>query len=119
MRVSCRSSAKTSRSSRSRSSTSDTREAIGYEALVRGPWDSELHSPGELFEMAEEAGFTFELDCLCRRVALRSAKGLDPVKKLFLNCLPTAIHDPAREELLRALHSVASKIDANIIAEGI
>jgi hypothetical protein len=46
-------------------------------------------------------------------------QGLDPGKKLFLNCLLTAIHDPAREELLRPLHSVASKIDANIIAEGI
>ena len=31
----------------------------------------------------------------CRRIALRSARGLEPGKKLFLNCLPTAIHDPA------------------------
>jgi len=71
-----------------------TREIAGYEALVRGPWDSPLHSPAALFGMAEETGLVFELDCLCRRVALRGAKGLPPGKLLFLNCLPTSIHDP-------------------------
>jgi EAL domain-containing protein (putative c-di-GMP-specific phosphodiesterase class I) len=79
-----------------------TREVLGYEALVRGPWDTELHSPGALFQMAEETGLVFELDCLCRRTALRGAKGLPPGKLLFLNCLPTAIHDPSfREDALR------------------
>jgi EAL domain-containing protein (putative c-di-GMP-specific phosphodiesterase class I) len=79
-----------------------TREIAGYEALVRGPWDSPLHSPAGLFGMAEETGLVFELDCLCRRVALRGAKGLPPGKKLFLNCLPTSIHDPAfRGDVLR------------------
>jgi EAL domain-containing protein (putative c-di-GMP-specific phosphodiesterase class I) len=79
-----------------------TREILGYEALVRGPWDSELHSPGALFQMAEETGLVFELDCLCRRTALRGARGLPPSKLLFLNCLPTAIHDPGfRGDALR------------------
>jgi len=79
-----------------------TREIRGYEGLVRGPWDSELHSPGALFGMAEETGLLFELDCLCRRVALRGARGLQPGKLLFLNCLPTAIHDPGfRGDVLR------------------
>ncbi|MGH0034880.1 MAG: EAL domain-containing protein [Myxococcota bacterium] len=79
-----------------------TREVLGYEALVRGPWDTELHSPGALFQMAEETGLVFELDCLCRRSALRGARGLPPGKLLFLNCLPTAIHDPSfREDALR------------------
>ncbi len=79
-----------------------TREVIGYEALTRGPWDSNLHAPDALFEMGEEAGLVFELDCLCRRNALRGARGLSPGKLLFLNCLPTAIHDPAfRGEVLK------------------
>jgi EAL domain-containing protein (putative c-di-GMP-specific phosphodiesterase class I) len=78
-----------------------TREVLGYEALVRGPWDSEVHTPTALFRAAEETGLVFELDCLCRRAALRGAKGLPPGKLLFLNCLPTAIHDPAfRGEVL-------------------
>jgi EAL domain-containing protein (putative c-di-GMP-specific phosphodiesterase class I) len=80
-----------------------TREIIGYEALVRGPWDSELHTPVALFNLAEETGLVFELDCLCRRAALRGARGLQPGKLLFLNCLPTAIHDPAfRGDVLRS-----------------
>ncbi len=71
-----------------------TREVLGYEALVRGPWQTELQTPRALFQHAEETGLVFELDCLCRRAALRGAKGLPPGKMLFLNCLPTAIHDP-------------------------
>jgi EAL domain-containing protein (putative c-di-GMP-specific phosphodiesterase class I) len=79
-----------------------TREIRGYEGLARGPWDSELHSPNALFGMAEETGLLFELDCLCRRLALRGARGLQPGKLLFLNCLPTAIHDPGfRGDVLR------------------
>lgn len=79
-----------------------TREVLGHEALVRGPWKSELHAPSRLFQLAEETGLVFELDCLCRRTALRGARGLEPGRKLFLNCLPTAIHDPAfRGEVLR------------------
>ena len=79
-----------------------TREVLGHEALVRGPWKSELHSPSRLFQLAEETGLVFELDCLCRRTALRGARGLEAGRKLFLNCLPTAIHDPAfRGEALR------------------
>ena len=72
-----------------------TREILGHEALIRGPWKSELHSPERLFQLAEETGLVFELDCLCRRTALRGARGLEAGRKLFLNCLPTAIHDPA------------------------
>jgi EAL domain-containing protein (putative c-di-GMP-specific phosphodiesterase class I) len=79
-----------------------TREVMGFEALVRGPWDTDLHTPAALFKLAEESNLVFELDCLCRRVALRGAKGLAPGKLLFLNCLPTAIHDPAfRGDVLR------------------
>ena len=79
-----------------------TREILGHEALVRGPWKSDLHSPNQLFQLAEETGLVFELDCLCRRTALRGARGLEAGRKLFLNCLPTAIHDPAfRGDVLR------------------
>jgi EAL domain-containing protein (putative c-di-GMP-specific phosphodiesterase class I) len=79
-----------------------TREVLGYEALVRGPWKSEFHSPDRLFQLAEETDLVFELDCLCRRTALRGARGLEAGRKLFLNCLPSAIHDPAfRGEVLQ------------------
>ncbi len=71
---------------------------LGYEALVRGPRQSEWQSPDTLFHLAEDSGLLYELDCLCRRAALRDSKGLLRGRKLFLNCLPSAIHDPGFSE---------------------
>jgi EAL domain-containing protein (putative c-di-GMP-specific phosphodiesterase class I) len=77
-------------------------EVLGYEALARGPRGRGAHTPQELFRLAEEAGLLFELDCLCRRIALEQSTSLPRGKKLFLNCLPTAIGDPnLRDEGLR------------------
>lgn len=79
-----------------------TRQVMGYEALIRGPAGTELETPAALFPMAEKTGLLFELDCLCRRKGLLGARGLQRGKKLFLNCLPSAIHDPGfREDRLR------------------
>ncbi len=73
-----------------------TGTVFGYEALARGPWSTRWVSPAQLFGVAETAGVTFELDCLCRRAALRGAAGRLPEgTKLFLNTLPSAVHDPA------------------------
>ncbi|MFH0926601.1 MAG: EAL domain-containing protein [bacterium] len=69
-------------------------EIIGYEALSRGPQDTEYESPYVLFTMAEETGLSFELDNICRKRALINAKGLGQYKKLFINILPASIHDP-------------------------
>ena len=67
----------------------------GYEALVRGVKGSPLQSPRALFQTAAELDMLFEFDCLCRRSAFRAARDLPAGTKLFLNCLPSAIHDPA------------------------
>jgi len=72
-----------------------TRDVLGYEALARGPSGTDLRTPGRFFQRAEESGLLFEADSLCRRRALAAARGLPPGKKLFLNCLPAAIRDPA------------------------
>ncbi len=66
----------------------------GYEALSRGPVGTGLESPLNLFSIAERCGFEFELDNLCRRQALRNARGIRADQKLFLNILPSSIHDP-------------------------
>ncbi|MDX1650364.1 MAG: EAL domain-containing protein, partial [Myxococcota bacterium] len=71
------------------------RRPMGWEALVRGPSRSELASPRALFGAAEEGDLTFELDCRCRAAALDAAKRLPAGARLFVNCLPSAIHDPA------------------------
>ncbi len=79
-----------------------TRTVFGYEALARGPRESSLYSPIDLFSVAEEADLLFQLDCLCRRSGLIGAQGLPDGTKLFLNVRPTAIHDPDfREQTLR------------------
>ncbi len=75
---------------------------LGYEALTRGPAGSDLASPQQLFHQAEKSGLLFDLDCLCRSVALEAARLLPRNKVVFLNCLPTAIGDPnLRDEGLR------------------
>ena len=72
----------------------ETAQVIGYEALTRGPARTELVNPVQLFHEAESAGLLFELDCLCRKLALEQASVLPRGKMLFLNCLPTSIGDP-------------------------
>jgi len=66
---------------------------FGHEALVRGPQGA-LHTPAQLFRQAEASGLLYELDCLCRRLALENCRVLPPGSMLFLNVLPTSISDP-------------------------
>jgi len=81
----------------------ETRRPMGYEALTRGPEDSSIQTPDRLFGQAKEVGLLFELDCLCRRMALEGASCVPRGSKIFLNCLPAAIGDPSlRDEGLRA-----------------
>jgi EAL domain-containing protein (putative c-di-GMP-specific phosphodiesterase class I) len=92
-------------------------EVIGYEALARGRVDSELRSPGQLFQQAKESGLTYELDCLCRRAALERVQTLPPGKTLFLNCLPTSIGDPnlRGEGLVKTLENYQLRPDDVVI----
>jgi len=71
-----------------------TLDIIGYEALSRGPKDSEFSSPLFLFIMASEFGLSFELDSLCRKKAFDSVRHLETDKKIFVNTLTMTIHDP-------------------------
>jgi len=83
----------------------ETRTVFGYEALARGPEDSELHWPAALFASASEQDLLFQLDCLCRQSGLNGARDLPGGAKLFLNVRPTTIHDPnfRAETLCRTL----------------
>jgi EAL domain-containing protein (putative c-di-GMP-specific phosphodiesterase class I) len=67
---------------------------IGYEGLARGPVDSPLRYPTALFDTAEIVGLDYELDSLCRQLALQGARDLTRDTKLFINCLPASVHDP-------------------------
>lgn len=63
----------------------------GYEALIRGPSDSPLHSPINLFDTASRHGQLAELDLLCREVAIKEFGRLNLDSKLFINTIPAAL----------------------------
>ena len=64
---------------------------LGYEALARGPEDSLVHNPFDLFAAAQQCGLALELNLLCIREILTtfSRAGLDG--SLFLNVSPQLI----------------------------
>ena len=61
----------------------NTLEVIGYEALSRGPENTEFASPTLMFLMASECGLSFELDRLCRRKALERTRTMSSGQKDF------------------------------------
>jgi len=67
---------------------------LGYEALSRGPANTEFFSPLLLFITATECGLSFELDRLCRKKALERVRHMQTDKKIFVNTLTMTIHDP-------------------------
>ena len=68
-----------------------TRRMHGCEALSRGPSDSWLHSPLNLFEAARHAGVGIELDFRCIELALRRAVKAGAAGRLFINVSPDSI----------------------------
>ncbi|MBE4909406.1 EAL domain-containing protein [Bacillus luteolus] len=69
-------------------------EIHGYEALSRGPENSEFHYPSSLFSFAEREGFLYPLEKVAREQALYQSKHLLDNQKLFINLTPQVIHDP-------------------------
>ena len=67
---------------------------IGYEALVRGPSNSPLHSPANLFNAAIHCNRLTELEMLCRDVNIEFFSRLKLPGKLFLNVSPKALLEP-------------------------
>lgn len=72
----------------------DDLKIIGYEALSRGPKDTDYRNPAFLFSLAEECGLSFELDSLCRKKAFETIRNNMPEVKVFINTLAMTIHDP-------------------------
>ena len=70
-----------------------TRAILGYEALIRGPANSALHFPDQLFAAAKAAGMLLELEHVCREVSLRAFAGQRLPGRLFLNVTPSCLVD--------------------------
>ncbi len=95
-----------------------TGDIFAYEALSRGPKGTSLESPATLFAIADEVDLTVELDRACFRAALRNAKALEPVHRLFVNLLPMSFYDSSFiEGEIGNLLSAAGLTPANIVFE--
>jgi diguanylate cyclase (GGDEF)-like protein len=91
------------------------RRILGYEALSRGPSNSALHSPINLFAVARSAGRLGELELLCRKNACQRFSQLKLQGKLFLNVSPDSLmapkHQPGRTlQLLQSLGIPPSQV---------
>ncbi len=71
------------------------RRILGYEALTRGPSNSSLHSPINLFAIARQSGRLSELELQCRESACRRFSQQKLPGKLFLNISPESLLEPA------------------------
>jgi len=70
-----------------------SRGICGFEALTRGPSDSWLHSPQNLFEAARRAGMKGDLDFLCMQSAFKRFVAARVSGQLFINVSPDTIYD--------------------------
>ena len=69
------------------------RAILGYESLIRGPEDSPLHRPDQLFATAARSGRSLELEHACREASLRAFAAQRLPGRLFLNVTPTCLLD--------------------------
>lgn len=96
----------------------DSGNVMGYEALTRGPAHSVLHSPLQLFTIAEQFGKLHTLERLAQEKAILNAS-LDSMQQLlFINISSQMINASELVSLrtLEALHSCGYKPN-NIVFE--
>lgn len=81
------------------------KKILGYEALIRGPSDSSLHSPFNLFTTAERFDLSTRLEFLCREITIQRYADLGIKEKLFINASPLVLLQPEfkKGETLRLL----------------
>lgn len=95
-----------------------TGEAIGYEALSRGPAGSLLYAPLALISAAHTYGKILELEMLFRKKALENAVGLGSDKYLFINIDPEIIKSPGfKSGLTMELLEQLDISESNIVFE--
>jgi EAL domain-containing protein (putative c-di-GMP-specific phosphodiesterase class I)/GGDEF domain-containing protein len=93
-------------------------ELVGYEALVRGPSDSILHSPVALFAHAAEAGLSAVLDQVCMAAVLREYARQQLPGTLFINVMPdTLLCDDLSVEGLLGMLAVSGVSPARVVLE--
>ena len=81
---------------------------VGYEGLIRGPSNSPLHAPLQLFRAAAQCHRSVEVEHLCRRVTLEGFARLRLPGDLFLNVSPDCLLQPQARygETLNIVHEL-------------
>jgi diguanylate cyclase (GGDEF)-like protein len=70
-------------------------EFLGFEGLIRGPANSPLHSPANLFSTAEREGLALEVEMLARHTVLEGFAQQNLPGLLFLNVSPQTLTQPS------------------------
>lgn len=86
-----------------------TRSVFGHEALSRGPSDSWLHAPQNLFATAHHAELQLDLELLCAQLAALRFIERQLVGRLFVNVSPDSIYQEPNfaQRFLQLLHKAA------------
>ncbi len=81
---------------------------IAFEGLIRGPTETPLHSPKQLFEAAERTGLRRKLEQACRETVFRAFAKLQLPGRLFINVSPDCLDDElfANAGTLEMLHQI-------------
>lgn len=66
----------------------------GHEGLIRGPLNTELYAPLNLFKIAGEHELSYEMEQLSRQIVLESFVTFRHPGKLFINISPEILVDP-------------------------
>ena len=89
----------------------------GFEGLIRGPSDTVLHSPLNLFNVARSAGMLLELDRACIFTLAQAFASIPGNQKLFLNINPESLSWWALESItqLQDLRALGLRPDRVVI----
>ncbi|HEX5363313.1 MAG TPA: GGDEF domain-containing protein [Gallionella sp.] len=68
---------------------------LGFEGLIRGPADSPLHSPLNLFAAAKQQDLALEVEMLSRQIVMEAFAAQRLPGKLFLNVSPDTLTHPS------------------------
>jgi len=88
-------------------------DVLGYEALIRGPANTPLEHPVQLFRQAQQEGCFVRLERAASRVCMRAFQRTQLPGKLFLNFSADAIREIecAKEDVWRFLESIKLRPD--------
>lgn len=88
-------------------------QPVAFEALARGPEDSDLERPDRLFAAARAAGRVQQLEWACRTAAVRGAldAGLAPPHSLFINVEPDMLTDRVPDACLADVTAGLRELD--------